>query len=76
MKLLMMMRYAWRRELTVKTSNGSPMALASTEPHAVWLKLMIPHLELTQTMDRKYREITRNHMVWETLSVEKSFNKI
>jgi len=27
-------------------SNGSPMALGSTEPHAVWLKLMIPHLGL------------------------------
>jgi len=28
-------------------SNGSPMALGSTEPHAVWLRLMIPHLGLT-----------------------------
>ena len=34
-------------------SNGSPMALGSTEPHAVWLKLMIPHLGLTQTMELK-----------------------
>jgi len=32
-------------------SNGSPMALGSTEPHAVWLKLMIQHLGLTQTME-------------------------
>jgi len=32
-------------------SNGSPMALGSTESHAVWLKLMIPHLGLTQTME-------------------------
>ena len=32
-------------------SNGSPMALGSTEPHAVWLKLMIPYLGLTQTME-------------------------
>jgi len=47
-------------------SNGSPMALASTEPHAVRLKLMIPHLGLTQTMDRKYQEVSRNDMVWET----------
>jgi len=31
-------------------SNGSPMALGSTEPHAVWLKLMIPHLGLTLPM--------------------------
>jgi len=35
------------------SSNGSPMALGSTEPHAVWLKLMIPHLGLTQTMQLK-----------------------
>jgi len=35
------------------SSNGSPMALGSTEPHAVWLKLMIPHLGLTQTMELK-----------------------
>ena len=34
-------------------SNGSPMALGSTEPHAVWLKLMIPHLGLTQTIELK-----------------------
>jgi len=32
-------------------SNGSPMALGSTEPHAVWLKLMIPHLGLTQAIE-------------------------
>ena len=34
-------------------SNGSPMALGSTEPHAVWLKLMIPHLGLTLPMELK-----------------------
>jgi len=28
-------------------SNGRLMALGSTEPHAVWLKLMIIHLGLT-----------------------------
>jgi len=39
--------------LKYMNSNGSPMALGSTEPHAVWLKLMIPHLGLTQTMDLK-----------------------
>jgi len=55
-------------ELTVN-SNGRLMALASTEPHAVWLKLMIPHLGLTQIMDLKYREIIRNDMVWETLFI-------
>jgi len=67
MKLPLMMRYAWRGELTVKTTNGRPMALASTELHAVWLKLMIPHLGLTQTTDRKYGEVTRNDIAWETL---------
>jgi len=35
------------------SSNGRLMALASTEPHAVWLMLMIPHLGLTQTMELK-----------------------
>jgi len=44
-------------------SNGSPMALGSTEPHAVWLKLMMPHLGLTRIMDR---EVSGNEMVWET----------
>jgi len=39
-------------------SNGSPMALGSTEPHAVWLKLMIPHLGLTRTMELR---ISRNN---------------
>jgi len=53
MKLLLMMRNAWREELTAKTSNGRLMALASTGLHAVWLKLMIPYLGLTQAMDRK-----------------------
>jgi len=45
------------------TKRGSPMALGSTEPHAVWLKLMIPHLGLTLLMEfkvlrnnEKYRE--------------------
>jgi len=67
MKLLMMMRNAWREELTAKAQHGSPMALGSTEPHAVWLKLMIPHLGLTQTTDRKYVKVTRNDVIWETL---------
>jgi len=40
------------------TKHGSPMALASTEPHAVWLKLMIPHLGLTQTMELR---VSRNN---------------
>jgi len=34
-------------------SNGSPMALDSTEPHAVRLKLMIPHQGLTQTTESR-----------------------
>jgi len=33
--------------------HGSPMALGSTEPHAVWLKLMMPHLGLTLLMELK-----------------------
>jgi len=37
----------------LKYSNGSPMALGSTEPHAVWLKLMIPHLGLTLLTELK-----------------------
>jgi len=32
-------------------SNGSPMALGSTEPHAVRAKQMNPHQGLTQTME-------------------------
>jgi len=32
-------------------SNGSPMALDSTEHYAKWLKLMIPNLGLSQTME-------------------------
>jgi len=63
MKLPLMMRNVLRGGVNSKISNGSPMALASTEPHAVGLKLMIPHLGLTQAMDR---EITRNDMVRET----------
>jgi len=39
--------------LKYMNSNGSPMALGSTEPHAVWLKLMIPHLGLTLPMELK-----------------------
>jgi len=35
------------------TKHGSPMALGSTEPHAVWLKLMMPHLGLTLLMELK-----------------------
>jgi len=35
------------------TKHGSPMALGSTEPHAVWLKLMILHLGLTLLMKLK-----------------------
>jgi len=52
-----------------KTSNGRLMALDSTEPHAVWLKLMIPHLGLTQIMDLKYVEVTRNEVIWGTLVI-------
>jgi len=34
--------------------HGSPVALGSTEPHAVWLKLMILHLGLTLPIILKY----------------------
>ena len=67
MKLSLMMRSTWREELTAEASNGRLMALASTEPHTVWLKPMILRLESTLTVDRKYGEVTRNDMVWETL---------
>jgi len=42
----------------LKYSIGRLMALASIEPHAVWLKLMIPHLGLTQAMKLR---ISRNN---------------
>jgi len=48
MKLLLMICNVWREELT--NSNGRLMASASTEPHVVWLKLMIPCQRLTQAM--------------------------
>ena len=35
------------------SSDGSPMALGSTEPHAVWVKLMNPHQGLTPLMELK-----------------------
>jgi len=31
--------------------SGSPVALGSTEPHAVWVKLVSPHRGLTQTTE-------------------------
>jgi len=34
-------------EREVDSHKWEPMALGSTELHAVWLKLMIPHLGLT-----------------------------
>jgi len=34
----------------VDSQNGRLMALGSTKPHAVWLRLMIPHLGLTLPM--------------------------
>jgi len=37
----------------LRYKHGSPMALGSTEPHVVWLKLMIPHLGLTLLMELK-----------------------
>jgi len=35
-------------------------SVCSTE--LVWLKLMIPHQGLTQTMNLKYQEVSRNDM--------------
>jgi len=42
----------------LRSSNGSPMALGSTEPHAVWLRLMIPYLGLTLPI--KFKVIRNN----------------
>jgi len=44
--------------LRALSSNGSPVALGSTEPHAVWVKLVNPHQGLTQTTET--RVIRRN----------------
>ncbi|MCD6084986.1 MAG: hypothetical protein J7J20_05535 [Desulfurococcales archaeon] len=49
-----MIRYAVRY-----TSDGSPMALGSTEPHEVRVKLMNPHQELTPPHKIKSNE---NHL--------------
>jgi len=37
--------------LRVLTSDGRPVALSSTEPHAVRMRLVIPYLGLTQTTE-------------------------
>jgi len=37
--------------LRALASDGSPMALGSTEPHAVWAKLVNPHQGLAQAME-------------------------
>jgi len=37
--------------LRALASNGSPVALGSTEPHAVWVKLVNPHQGLAQTTE-------------------------
>ena len=52
----MMMRNAWMGRWT--NPNGRLMALGSTESHAVWLKLMIPHLGLTQTVELRVSKNT------------------
>jgi len=39
--------------LRALASDGSPMALGSTEPHAVWAKLVNPHRGLAQAMELK-----------------------
>jgi len=39
--------------LRVLTSDGRPVTLSSTEPHAVRMKLVIPYLGLTQTTELK-----------------------
>jgi len=37
--------------LRALSSDGSPVALGSTEPHAVWAKLVKPHQGLAQTTE-------------------------
>jgi len=37
--------------LRALASNGSPVALGSTEPHAVWVKLVSPHRGLAQATE-------------------------
>jgi len=39
--------------LRALSSDGSPVALGSTGPHAVWVKLVNPHQGLTQTTELK-----------------------
>jgi len=39
--------------LRALASNGSPVALGSTEPHGVWVKLVSPHQGLTQATELK-----------------------
>jgi len=39
--------------LRALASNGSPVALGSTEPHGVWAKLVSPHQGLAQTTELK-----------------------
>jgi len=39
--------------LRALASNGSPVALGSTEPHAVWVKLVSPHRGLAQATELK-----------------------
>jgi len=39
--------------LRALSSNGSPVALGSTEPHGVWAKLVSPHQGLAQTTELK-----------------------
>jgi len=41
----------WGMMFDVTPSDGSLMALGSTEPHAVRAKLMNPHQGLTQTTE-------------------------
>ena len=59
-----MTRYA-----VMHTSDGRGMALPSTEPHEVWVKLMNPHQGLTPT-ESKVLKITRSTVRGETLYIE------
>jgi len=52
--------------LRALSSDGRGVALGSTEPHAVWAKLVSPHRGLAQTTELKIN-IYRNTVVWETL---------
>jgi len=54
--------------LRALASNGRGVASPSTEPHAVWAKLVSPHRGLAQTTEIRLTKSVRNTVVWETLA--------